>query len=90
MYRTREWRRDQKVKKNKEYLRRVMQHVQPRGTHTNDDRRAEVVEGLSHGKRHVRFWLADGCRCSYCEDGRRNHANRDNIPLDKELEAWYN
>jgi hypothetical protein len=85
MHRTRDWRREKTIRHKKRAIKRALNLYGPFGTESWDEHHAEMMDDFKKG---VPKWVF-GCDCSYCVGGRIEHKNRHNLPLDKELETWY-
>lgn len=89
MQRTRDWRRHQFLKRRKRQLDFVSARFDYTAYNlTREDRREEIADELRKGGfRHSYFpyWLRD----EWWFESNRKHRLRYLLPLDKELEAWY-
>src|SRR5688500_15314475 len=89
MQRTRDWRRHQFLKRRKKDLDFVCARFDYTAhDHTREERRQEIADELRKGgfrRSYFPFWLRD----EWWFESNREHRLRYKIPLDKELDAWY-
>ena len=61
----------------------------PSGCGSRDERIADNYESIKKGG--FRFsWIAQWLDDDWIIEGKIRNKNKNNLPLDKELEAWYN